>query len=79
LAGDCEAVHLLVRLVCIASGTGQGFSVCPPLIRYELRRKLARRLVAQIVIDLCGRSLAVLSILSIDMGETTKDFRHRRQ
>lgn len=27
MAGDCEAVSQLIRLVCIASGTGRDFSV----------------------------------------------------
>lgn len=70
LAGDCEAVHLLVRFVCTAFGTGRGFSVCPPLIWQELRKKkLGKGLVAQIVIDLCGLSLAVLSVLPMGIGE----------
>ena len=26
-ASDCKAINILVRLVCISFGTGQGFSV----------------------------------------------------
>lgn len=35
MAGDCETVSQLVRLVCIASSTGLDLSVHS---RYELRR-----------------------------------------
>lgn len=60
----------MVRLVCIAFGTGQGFSIGPPVIWCELRRKkLVKGLGAQIIIDLCGLSLAILSILSVDIGK----------